>query len=154
MQKPAEVMAPEAKRSQKWSATQPSITIVSKSFDQVPSVPLHLSFYASLGSFLRFCFCVMLLGVLSSISLSHKWRKCFIWYEATYQHLFFGLICSLFPFLFSSTAGSFSVNSNNTSVLSVPAILFHECQNPALMNALEAKPITYYRVLLFPMSKV
>lgn len=80
--------------------------------------------------FLRFCFCVMLLGILSLISLSHKWRKCFIWYEATCQHLFSGLICSLFPFLFSSSAGSFSVNSNNTSVLSVPTILFHECQNP------------------------
>lgn len=42
-----------------------------------------------------------------------------------------GWFFSLFPFLFSSPAGSFSVNSNNnTSVLSVPAILFYECQNP------------------------
>lgn len=95
------------------------------------SVPPSIMLCLSVSLFRDFVFCVMLLGILSLISLSHKWKKCFIWYEAACQHLFSGLICSLFPFLFSSPAGSFSVNSdNNTSVPSVPAILFHECQNP------------------------
>lgn len=117
MQKPAEVKSPEAIRGQEWSTTQPSTTIVFKSFDQATSQGPFIYRFMPLCSFLRFLSCVMLLGVLSSISLSHKWRKRSIWYKATCQHLFSGLTCSLFPFLFSNTAGSFSVNSNNNTCL-------------------------------------
>lgn len=129
MHGPDEMKSPEA-RSKAPHRLQPH------SFSHLSSrpplsAPLSIILCFSVFLFWDFCFCAVLLGILSSISLSHKWRKCFIWYEATCQHLFSGLICSLFPFLFPSPAGSFSVNSDNSmSVRSVPAILCLECQNP------------------------
>lgn len=132
MQKPDEMrsLRPTEARSKAPLSLQPQW--FSNRFSRPPpSGPSSIILCLFVFLFWGFCVCLMSLGILSSFSLSHKWGTCFIWWEATCQHLFSGLICSLFPFLFSSPAGSFSVSSDNTtSVLSLPAILFHECQNP------------------------
>lgn len=93
--------------------------------------PFHLSFYASLCSFFKILFLCNVAGHSVLNFLVTQWGKCPIWYEATCQHLLSGLICSLFPFLFSDSAGSPSVNSNNhTTVRCGSAFFFYGCQNP------------------------
>lgn len=108
-----------------------SITTAFELFDQAPSYgPSSITFMPICVPLFEILFLCNVAGFLSSISLSHKRRKCSIWYEAMCQHLFSGLICSAFPFLFSNTAGAFLSRATTTHLYSAPVILFHGCQNP------------------------
>lgn len=127
MQKPAEVKSPRAK----WGQYHPAIN--HNSFQIVRSGHLLVSFYLSFYACVPFFEILFLCNVAGHSVLNFLVTQVKEVFHLIWSHMsapvlrvdLFIISISLFQF-----CRVFSVNSNNTSVLSVPTILFHECQNP------------------------
>lgn len=131
--------SPGANHAGQKSTPKPSIGTTSKTLGRASFYDPSSITSISLAAFFEVCFCATLLGVLSSIPLSHKKRK-----SSIRQHAY-GSTCSQVDWLivfsvFTST--DLSVNNNQSTPVHPDAILSHGYRNPGLMSAHVTQPIT------------
>lgn len=91
---------------------------------------LHLSFMPPAVLFLSFCFCVIWLGVLASIFLSHSEGSVLSDRKPHVSTCSLGWFVHYFHFSFLVLQGLFLSTATTTHLYSLGLHLFYGCQNP------------------------